>query len=213
MDSKSAEENLRVIRGLMERATIYRTIAGPAALFCGSIALIVAALALFPGPLQLLFRQNFIAVWIIVFLLSGAANTVFLLRSAGQRGEPFPSSRSRIALIAIAPGFLIAAAITIVLARYPAAALNIATFWAGMYGVALLSTLTFAPRSIAILGWAFVFTSCILVLLQGSLSLLASQLHLETPEFGYLVMAITFGLYHVVYGLAVMVHSGRNPNG
>jgi hypothetical protein len=108
---------------------------------------------------------------------------------------------------------LIAAAITIVLARYPAAALNIATFWAGMYGVALLSTLTFAPRSIAILGWAFVFTSCILVLLQGSLSLLASQLHLETPKFGYLVMAITFGLYHVVYGLAVMVHSGRNGNG
>jgi uncharacterized membrane protein HdeD (DUF308 family) len=71
---------------------------------------------------------------------------------------------------------LIAAAITIVLARYPAA-------------------------------------SCVLVLLQGSLSLLATQLHLETPKFGYLVMAITFGLYRVIYGLAVMFHAGRNPNG
>jgi hypothetical protein len=70
--------------------------------------------------------------------VSGAANTIFLLRSAGHRSEPFPSSGSRIALIAIAPGFLIAAAITIVLARYPAA-------------------------------------SCVLVLLQGSLSLLVHQ--------------------------------------
>jgi hypothetical protein len=213
MDPRSAEEHLRVIRELMERATIYRTIAGPAALFCGSLALIVAALALFAGPLQTVLWHNFITVWIIVFLLSAAANTVFLLRSAGQRRESFPSSRSKMALIAIAPDFLVAAAFTLFIARHQTAEFNIAVFWAGMYGLALLSTLTFAPRSIAILGWAFVLTSCLVVLLQGSLSLLASQLRLKQEELGYLVMAATFGFYHVIYGLAVMFHVGRNGNG
>lgn len=77
MDSRSAEDHLRVIRELMERATIYRTISAPAALFCGFLALFVAFAALIRGPLQPILRHSFVQVWIIVFLLSAAANTLF----------------------------------------------------------------------------------------------------------------------------------------
>src|SRR5258707_391098 len=62
MNRSAAEENLRVIRELMERATIYRAVSAPGALFCGLSALLVSALALIPGPFQLLFQHNFALV-------------------------------------------------------------------------------------------------------------------------------------------------------
>ncbi len=92
MDSRSAEDHLRVIRELMERATIYRTISAPAALFCGFLALFVAFAALIRGPLQPILRHSFVQVWIIVFLLSAVANTLFLLGSSKERKEAFPST-------------------------------------------------------------------------------------------------------------------------
>lgn len=49
MNRSAAEEHLRVIRELMERATVYRAVSAPAALFCGLIALSVSGLALIPG--------------------------------------------------------------------------------------------------------------------------------------------------------------------
>lgn len=215
MDSRSAEDHLRVIRELMERATIYRTISVPAALFCGFLALIVALFALVPGPLQSVFWHYFIGVWIIVFLLSAAANTLFLLRSARQRHEPFPSRRLRTALLAIAPAFLVAGALTVLLARNRGSEIFISICWIGMYGIALLSTLTFAPRSIAVLGWAFVLTSCLclVVLTQDYLFFFTTNRSLPLEELGYFAMAATFGLYHIIYGLAVMFYGRRHGNG
>jgi hypothetical protein len=215
MDSRSAEDHLRIIRELMERATIYRTISAPAALFCGFLALIVALFALVPGPLQSVFWHNFIGVWIVVFLLSATANTLFLLRSAKQRHEPFPSRRLRTALLAIAPAFLVAGALTIPLARNRGSEIFIAICWIGMYGIALLSTLTFAPRSIAVLGWAFVLTSCLCLALltQDYLFLATTSRPVPLDELGYFAMAATFGLYHIIYGIAVMFYGRHHGNG
>ncbi len=220
MDSRSAENHLRVIRELMERATIYRTISVPAALFCGFLALIVSLLALVPGPLQSGFRHYFVLVWIAVFLLSAGANTLFLLRSARQRHETFPSRRFRTALLAVAPAFLLAGALTLLLASNSSAHFGLASSeifiaicWIGMYGIALLSTLTFAPRSIAALGWAFVLTSCLCLgwLTQDYLFPFRGNRHLVWEELGYVAMAGTFGLYHIIYGFAVMFY-GRHGN-
>jgi hypothetical protein len=215
MDSRSAEDHLRIIRELMERATVYRTISAPAALFCGFLGLIVALFALLPGPLQSVFWHNFIGVWIIVFLLSAAANTLFLLRSAKQRHEPFPSRRLRTALLAIAPAFLVAGALTILLARNRGSEIFIAICWIGMYGIALLSTLTFAPRSIAVLGWAFVLTSCLCLALltEDYLFLATTSQPAPSDELGYFAMAATFGLYHIIYGIAVMFYGRHQGNG
>jgi len=81
MNRSAAEENLRVIRELMERATIYRAVSAPGALFCGLSALLVSALALIPGPFQTLVQHNFALVWVVVCLLSVTANIFFLIRA------------------------------------------------------------------------------------------------------------------------------------
>lgn len=215
MDARSAEDHLRVIRELMERATIYRTISVPAALFCGLLALAVALFALVPGPLQSIFRNNFIPVWLIVFLLSAGANTFVLVRSAKQRRETFPSARLRTALFAIAPAFLVAGALTVLLTRTQGSEIFIAVCWIALYGMALLSTLTFAPRSITLLGWAFVLTSCLCLglLTQNYLFSFATTRHLALEELGFFAMAGTFGLYHIIYGLAVTFYARRHGNG
>jgi hypothetical protein len=214
MDSRSAEDHLRVIRELMERATVYRTISAPAALFCGLLALGVAFTALIPGPLQPILRHYFIQVWILVFLLSAVANTWFLLRSTKAPKETFLSRRMRTTLVAIAPAFLVAGALTILLARNRGSEIFIAVCWIGLYGMALLSTVTFAPRSIGVLGWAFVLTSCLCLglLTQDYLFAFTGSSHATLVSLGYLAMAGSFGLYHIIYGFAVMLYD-RHGNG
>src|SRR6202007_3415134 len=138
MNRSAAEEHLRVIRELMERATIYRAVSAPAALFCGLVALLVSGLGLIPGPLQALFQHNFVFAWIVVCLLSATANTFFLFRSTERRQERFASYRLRTALLAIAPALIVAIALTFFLARAAGGAQVIANCWLALYGLALM---------------------------------------------------------------------------
>ena len=215
MNRSAAEENLRVIRELMERATIYRAVSAPAALFCGLIALLVSALALIPGPFQMLFQHNFVPVWVVVCLLSVAANIFFLFRSTQKRQERFASYRLRIALFAIAPAFIVAIALTFFLTRAAGTELFIAVCWMALYGLALLSTMTFAPRSIVVLGWAFILTSVLILVVMTPVLVLAVSDHpnLALEQVGYYAMAGSFGLYHTIYGVIVMFSARPNEHG
>src|SRR5258708_4041069 len=156
MNRSAAEENLRVIRELMERATIYRAVSAPGALFCGLSALLVSALALIPGPFQTLVQHNFALVWVVVCLLSVTANIFFLIRATERRQERFASYRLRTALLAIAPAFIVAIALTFFLTRAAGSRLFITVLCVAVYCLSLLSTMTFSPLSHLILGSAFI---------------------------------------------------------
>jgi hypothetical protein len=215
MNRSAAEEHLRVIRELMERATIYRAVSAPAALFCGLVALLVSGFALIPGPFQSLFQHNFVLVWIVVCLLSVSANIFFLFRSTERRREPFASYRLRAALMAIVPAFIVAIALTFFLARAAGTELFIAVCWMALYGLALLSTMTFAPRSIVVLGSAFILTS---VLILGVMTPVLVAAVPEQPssvleQLSYFAMAGSFGLYHTIYGVLVMFSARQNEHG
>src|SRR5580700_3834338 len=203
MNQSAAEEHLRVIRELMERATIYRAVSAPAALFCGLMALLVSGLALIPGPLQSLFQHYFVLVWVVVCVLSATANIFFLFRSTERRQERFASYRLRTALLAIAPAFIVAIALTFFLTRAAGTELFIAVCWMALYGLALLSTMTFAPRSIVVLGWAFILTSVLILCVMTPVLVLAvsDRPNLAMEQVGYYAMAGSFGLYHTIYGV------------
>src|SRR5258708_32191384 len=108
MNRSAAEENLRVIRELMERATIYRAVSAPGALFCGLSALLVSALALIPGPFQALVQHTFALVWGVVCLLSVTANIFFLVRATDRRQRRFAPYLLRTAVLAYARAFICA---------------------------------------------------------------------------------------------------------
>ena len=96
----SAEEDLRVIRGLMERATVYRDISAPSALIAGLLSSAAAGAVYFNNQRQILLGRairprEFAGIWLVVLLVSVIASAFFLWHSAKNSGRPFVSSGMR----------------------------------------------------------------------------------------------------------------------
>jgi len=99
-ERSKAEEDLRVIRSLMERATVYRAISAPAALVAGLLS-IFAAGAIYRRPVH---GRVFADVWLIVLALAVVDECIFYLaRSQGPMAARLFSSGMKLALRAIAP--------------------------------------------------------------------------------------------------------------
>src|SRR5438067_12036240 len=142
MDPAQANEQLRVIRSLMERATIYRAISAPTALVGGLLSLI-ASVVVPDGD-----ARRFVVGWLLVLVLTLAANTWFIRQKAKREGGKIFSSGLRLAIRAALPVLLETAALTASLWGNDGGqgvALLMATVWTLGYGLALLSTATFAP--------------------------------------------------------------------
>src|SRR5438067_3449151 len=164
--SSRAEEDLRVIRSLMERATIYRAISAPTALVAGVLSILSAAVLYWNNNVNLIFGRpvgprESAAIWIDVLVLAVLANGFFVWREARNSGRPFVSPAMKLALRAITPNLLIPLAFTLWFFKrgfLGGQELELVVIWVVFYGLALISTALFAPRSLAILGWAFLLT-------------------------------------------------------
>ena len=193
----------------MERATIYRAISAPTALVGGLCALAVSGYLLARGGYfgsaetgaSLLTTHDFVPPWICALLVTGAANLWFLRRESSRGDRPFLSPGLRLALRSIIPSILVAAIVTLVIWRNPVA-LDGPTFlglsWVGFYGLALLATMNFAPKSLTMLGAGFLLVALLWLVLLSSPALMeveAVQRYLD-PR---VVMALTFGLFHLIY--------------
>ena len=198
-ERSKAEQDLRVIRSLMERATVYRTISAPAALVAGFLSIFAAA-AIYLNDKSVDWAvqgRAFAAIWLVVLVLAVAANAFFIWREAKKDGRPFVSSGMKLSLRAIAPTLLVPAAVTLwfLVSGYKGAAeQELVVVWIAFYGLALLSTALFAPRSLVCLGWAFLLTALALLALRNA----AGDLSANLPN---IAMGITFGLYHLIYAV------------
>ena len=74
---QSAAKDLAVIRSLMERATLYRAISGPTALFGSLLALAAAAFILAASPVfkLTLSSWHFVILWLAALATTGAFNS------------------------------------------------------------------------------------------------------------------------------------------
>jgi hypothetical protein len=214
-DRRDAEEDLRVIRTLMERATIYRAVSAPTALIAGILALISAAFIHFAAtPDGLLGRavrpREFAFIWLDVLVLTLIANSFMLWREAKNDARPFISSGMKLALSAVAPVLIVPALFTIWFFRVGylgAIELELVVVWTVFYGLALLSTSIFAPRSLVVLGWIILLTGVAVPVIANALDNVAS----DVPN---LVMGLTFGVYHIIYAVCTWSTSrAREPVG
>jgi len=208
---QAALENLRVIRSLMEKAHIYRAISAPAALVGGVLALALGGYGAYTGfslktPME---PVVFLAAWHVVLLIAGVMNVVLLAKEAGNRGQSLISDGMRMALRAISPplvvGGVIGAGMALAFHNLTMAAL----IWVVCYGLALLATASFSPRSLIRLGRLFVGGGLVLFIAWVSfpdIRLLPTD---EGPAS--LIMALTFGLLHLFYGIAVLVREKPEP--
>ena len=200
----SAEEDLRIIRTLMERATVYRAVSAPSALVAGLLAAGAAGFVYYNNAVnsvlgRLVGPREMAGIWIVVLVLSAIANAAFLAGEARRGGRPFVSSGMKLALRAIVPTLLVPAAFTVwffAMGFQGGTEVQLVVIWVAFYGLALLSTAIFAPRSLALLGWAFLLTSVAVPVLQDWLEDRVD----DVPSF---VMGVTFGLFHLIYAACI----------
>ncbi|MDR3402436.1 MAG: hypothetical protein P4L99_08050 [Chthoniobacter sp.] len=197
-----AEEHLRVIRSLMEKATIYRAVSAPTAMVAGIAALIVGN-----PPFKLLFDHcdpaiSFCLRWLLALFATLLVNTLLIFREARRRGDPVLSPGMRAALQALSPPMLCGAvSFCLFTPQYLPAVLAI------FYGLALLATTHFAPRSIMWLGWSFLLIGLAMVVISTTNPLYpgpapdmtTNRLFMQImPDW---MMVATFGCFHLFYGI------------
>lgn len=206
---QAALENLRVIRSLMEKAHIYRAVSAQAALFGGLGSVIIAWRGAAPllQEKSLVAGRGFVPEWLGLLLAMAVFNAVMLHLEARRRGQPFISAGMKTALRALLAPLLVGGVVGIGLITHLHSHVMGALVWALCYGLALLSTAGFSPRSLVRLGWAFVAAG--LALFWAWAAMPDIRLLPDDQPLASLVMGLTFGLLHLVYGVAVL--AGKKP--
>ncbi len=102
----------------------------------------------------------------------------------------------RAALCALAPCWLVAAILTAFWLGIP---WLLPMFWMILYGLGLLATRYFAPRSIVLLGWAFVAGGLFSLLVFMGPHTQDHFMQLLELRSANLAMGGTFGVFHIIY--------------
>lgn len=197
---EEAAEQLRVIRSMMERATIFRALSGETALVGGAAAL---------GAAWITENRQGMAWaggWLAGLLFVIAFNIFQIFRLGSSRQRPFWSSGLKLALRGALPPIIAGGFLGVLFLRsgnVPAAA----CMWIIHYGLALLAIREFAPRSMVFLGWSF--------MAFGLLALSVGTRVIELPQqWGQHInpsrlMALAFGGFHLIYGALIVTTKGR----
>lgn len=211
--NQSAEENLRIIRSLMERTATYRAVSVPAAAWAGCLSIAALVINITMVSFNHSFTsRDFLSLWLGVLVLAGIGNALLLYRDAHKTGTSFPSPALLSALQGMVPAFFVAGAWTGVLIFWELRlgdeglyALVAVPIWMLFYGLGLLGTQHFAPRSIVIMGWAFLICAVILFVTGPSLLSVIAKTTTCDPLlwFPSALMAATFGGFHLIYAVAV----------
>jgi hypothetical protein len=198
-DNSTTEQNPGAIGGLIERREIYRAVSARTALVGAVLSILTAGAIYFNDEVTRIWdrpmrpRQLAFA-WLGVLLVTVIMGVLFLSRAA-RNGGPVNSRRMKLALRTITPYLVIPAAFTgwfLTTGYLGAAEQDLVVVWIAFYGLMLLSTALFAPRSLALLGWAFLLTSL-------SVPVFSDVIDDRVGSVPTVLMGITFGLYHLIY--------------
>ncbi len=193
-DAREAEENLRVIRQLMERSTKYSTFSGFSGILAGAASItgcLVTRSLSQTDPAA--FRVAFLVTWSLVILFAIGADYLLTKRRAARVGKRVLSRLGKQMFLASAPGLGTGALLTLYFLRHNLLG-DIYPVWMLCYGIAVCAVGLFSQREVSYLGAAF--------LLAGAATLLFC------PTFGLPMMAVTFGAFHILYGIAVSRKDG-----
>jgi len=200
---EEAVEQLRIIRTVMERATIFRALSGETALIGGAAAL--AAAWLTDGH----HGWAWASWWLIGLAVVLAFNVFQIIRMKGPGHRPFWSSGLRVAIRGALPSVIAGGFLGLLFVRSGTenAEKQAACIWILHYGIALLAIREFVPKSMVWLGWSFiVFGVASLAGVTMVVDLLAQW---TSHTNGSRLMALAFGGFHLVYGALIVTTATR----
>jgi hypothetical protein len=198
---QEAEENLRIIRGLMERSTKHSTFSGLSGVLAGLFAVAGSAAQayLLPRIAPEHPIYSFLMLWSTVVVLAIGTDFLLTKRKAASVGKTIRSRLGRQMVLAAGPALCTGALLTLFFARYQWI-YNIYPFWMLCYGTAVCAVGLFSQKEVTRLGWAFLVT--------GALTLFSMLGSTAGDTIGLIMTAVTFGGFHIVYGIAVSRRDG-----
>lgn len=202
---EEAAAQLKTIRSLMERATIFRALSAEAALVGGATSLLAGWLS---EP-----KRGW--AWASIWLVGLAAAVLFmlwqLLRTSHSHQKPLFPRGLQIALRGALPSLIAGGFLGLLPIRYGIhnGELQAACFWILHYGLALLAIRESAPPSMTWLGLAFA-SSGLASFAAFTFIQAAQPILLRLGPSG--LMATTFGGFHLLYGIALVSTSRRDPH-
>lgn len=181
-------DNLRFIRETIERSTSFTAVSGVAGVAMGTIALPAAWVAAGRET-----AEGWLLTWIAAALLSGIVALWATARKARAGGTSLLSGPGRKFALGFAPPIAVGGLLTVVL--YQGGLLEaLPGTWLLLYGAGVVTGGAFSVRSVPIMGAGF--------MVVGVAALFAP------PVWGDPLMALGFGLLHIVFGLVIWRRHG-----
>ena len=183
-----AMDNLRFIRGMMERAATFTLLSGWGQVLIGITAVGAALVA---------SRQKLPWNWIVTWLgeagLAAGISVASMAVKAHLANEALLSGPLRKLILSFSPAMCAGAVLTGVLARSGLTAM-LPGVWMLLYGAAVISAGTYSVRSVPVMGAAF--------MLLGAVALVAPV------SWATALLIAGFGGLHIVFGLWIARRHG-----
>jgi hypothetical protein len=205
MNAEKAARELKVIRQLMERPVRYSTMSGLSGILAGLAALggLAADWAIsnaWQGQHRAVAMKLNVLVWAGVLVVAFAGAVICTRLRELRQGMPFWSAIKKKILLTILPPFVAGVGLTLVIVYRTRFDIGpnewglIPPIWMLFYGLALWQVGLLSPVEVRLMGVAFLAAG------------LATALWLQPHP--YWSLGVSFGGFHIVYGLAVWVRHG-----
>ncbi len=192
------ESQIKYIRELMELAHEYRMLPGWSAIIGGTLCLVMCVFTYFHiwfldlAYFKVLAPHSQIilaSAWIFALVIAVIIQVISTIRTSKRLGiHPMPRP-ARMALLALSPAFLVGAVISVKMMidehlRY------LPSLWIMIYGIGVYTAGLFSVRAPRVLGMCFIITGAIHMMFF--------------PLYGLVFVALSFGLYHIIFGVYVL---------
>jgi hypothetical protein len=178
-----AVDNLRFIRETMERSTSFTAVPGYGGVLMGATALAAAWIANSQASVK-----NWLMVWLTEAALAGAIGLLAMWQKSKISKASLVSGPARKLIMNSLPPMLCGIFITLGLYRFGHFDLMIPV-WIMCYGASVVCGGAFSVKAVPAMGWCFLALGAIAFVLPAG--------------FGNLMMAASFGILHIVFGLII----------
>jgi hypothetical protein len=178
-----AMDNLQFIRETMERSTSFTAVPGYGGVFMGLTAIAAAYIA---NNQPLL--KDWATVWIVEATLAFFIGLFATWQKAKVAGVALTSAPAKKFAMSFLPPLICGVLITLGLWRFGRFEMMIPV-WISLYGAAVASGGAFSVRAVPIMGWCFIALGAASFFLPAS--------------YGNTLMAASFGVLHIIFGLII----------
>ena len=178
-----AVDNLRFIRETMERSVVFTTVPGYGGMLMGATAIGAAVIAN-----RQIYLRNWLIVWIVEAMLAFLVGLLAMWQKSKIAKVPLTSAPPKKFAKSFVPPLLCGIVITLGLWNTEHYDVMIPV-WLLCYGAGVVGGGAFSVKAVPVMGWCFIALGAVAFLLPKG--------------YGDELMALSFGVLHIVFGLII----------